>query len=283
MDREPGSWRHRLDVVARAVLVKDIAKRLPRIDAAWDIGEAQIELGEHKAWFGLVVDDRQTLGYIAVDDYAEGDHAGAAALPLQPDLLVEESMPVIELLRLFRFNPFFFAIRGNSVVSAVSWLDVDCPLGRVALMALVMEFEYALNELLVPDSAAALSCISASRLAKARELLKLKTERSKAAHSVSGASLVSCMTLADKCTAARKLVGPQARSTWAGPITFRKALQLIERVRNSTAHGNSLMEVVTTPAQLALFVDVVDYATRWIQDRATAAEPLVGFQPAGDG
>ena len=273
MERTPRRGLHTgLDVVARSVRVQDIARPLPRVDAAWDVSDIQIELGEHQAWFGLVVDGRQTVGYVALDDHGEGESARAIALPLHPDLLIEESMPVVELLGLFRRNAFFFAIRGNSVVSVVSWIDVDCPLGRVVFAARVMELEYALNDLLQPHEAAALGCLSAARLAKARELHALKTELGKATRAVRGSSLISCLTLADKATAARKLMADQARSTWAGPVTFRAALQLIERVRNITAHGNSLFGVVSAPAQLSEVLDVVEYATKWIREGRVGGE-----------
>src|SRR5690606_2438034 len=147
-DQNALTWRRRLDVIAQSVRVRDIAEAAPRIEADWSLIDGLGEVTEAGSWFGIVWDGSQLIGYVAMDDHSEGRTCREAALPIPVDLIVEESSPVLRVATLLARSPIFFGLKENAVSSVVSWQDYDSPLGRIVVMALILEFEVALDEIL---------------------------------------------------------------------------------------------------------------------------------------
>lgn len=266
------SWHRRLDVIAHSVRVKDIAQPLIRVGADWGLDDALSEIMLEDNWFGAVVDGPHVLGYVALDDHADGDTARQAALPIPFGQIVEESSPILEVVHLFHQHPFFFGLRNNTVSSVVSWQDVDSMLGRIVVMALIMEFELALDEALRHRGDEAIGTLTASRRKLAEDQLQRKLKQLNP-RSGRSPTLYSCLYLADKAKAARVLLGTETGSPWRHKRSIRSTFQRIEGVRNEVAHGGSLLAKLPEPTDIADFIETLRYSIEWL--RRSANQPTV--------
>lgn len=253
------SWHRRFDVIAHSVRIKDIAQPLIRVDADWRLDDALSEIMMEENWFGAAVEGSKVLGYIALDNHADGDTAREAALPIPFSQIVEESSPIIEVIHLFQQHPFFFGLRNNTVSSVVSWQDVDSMLGRIVVMALIMEFELALDDALRHREGEVIGTLTASRRKLAEVQLQRKLTQLKS-RSGRSPTLYSCLYLADKGKAARVLLGTENGSPWRHKRSIRSSFQRIEDVRNEVAHGGSLLAILPMPADISDFFDTLRYS-----------------------
>lgn len=268
------SWHRRLDVIAHSVRVKDIAQPMVRVDADWSLEDSLSEIMLEDYWFGTVVDGPQVLGYIALDDHADGDTARQAALPIPFGQIVEESSPILEVVHLFQRHPFFFGLRNNTVSSVVSWQDVDSMLGRIVVMALIMEFELALDDALRHREDEVTNILTAARRKLAEDQLHRKLKQLNP-RSGRPPTLYSCLYLADKAKAARVLLRTENGSPWRHKRSIRSSFQRIEGVRNEVAHGGSLLAKLPKPTDIADFFETLRYSITWL--RRPENQPVINL------
>lgn len=259
------SWHRRLEVIAHSVRVKDVAQALARLDVNWGLDDASIELMEDDGWFGLVHENSRVLGYVALDDLESGRTLREATSPIPFDLIVEESSPLLEVIHLFRQSPFFFGLRNNAVSSVMSWQDLDSMLGRIVVMALIMEYELALDDALSPRASEVLATISPSRLKRTHNLHEQKVKSLNGRAGEQKPTLYSCLHLADKAKAARVLSGRTGEAEWVQTRPIRSSFKLIEDVRNDVAHGGSLLTRLPEPKDVAEFFEVLRYSIEWLR------------------
>lgn len=259
------SWHRRLEVIAHSVRVKDVAQALTQLEAGWDLADASYELMEDGGWFGIVLEGSQVLGFVSVDDLEAGRTLKEATSPIPFDLIVEESSPVLEVVHLFQRSPFFFGLRNNVVSSVLSWQDMDSMLGRIVVMALIMEFELAIDDVLRHRVAEVIAAMNTKRLNKAHNELQKKLSLLRGRRTDRVPTLYSCLYLADKMNAARKLHLQHSSLEWSYAKPIRSSFQQVERIRNEVAHGGSLLTLLPEPADIATFFETIKYSIDWLR------------------
>jgi len=245
--------------------VKDVAQNLPRLEAGWGLDDASIEIMEDHGWFGIVYEGPRALGYVAFDDLEAGRTLREATRPIPFDLIVEESSPVLEVVQLFQQSPFFFGLRNNVVSSVMTWQDMDSMLGRIVVMALIMEFELALDDVLSHRAIEVIKTMSPKRRKKAEEELERKLRGLRGRQRDRLPKLYSCLYLVDKTNAARNLLGTQGSSEWTHARPIRKSFKQIEDLRNEVAHGHSILAKLPEPKDVASFFETIKYSIEWLR------------------
>lgn len=259
------SWHRRLEVIAHSVRVKDVAQALTQLEADWDLADASTEIMEDGGSFGIVREGPQVLGFVSVDDLEAGRTLKEATSPIPFDLIVEESSPVLEVVHLFQRSHFFFGLRNNVVSSVMSWQDLDSMLGRIVVMALIMEFELAIDDALRHRSAEVIATMNTNRIEKAKKELQKKLSLLRGRRSERAPTLYSCLYLVDKTNAAQKIYVQHSSLEWSYAKPIRSSFKQIERVRNEVAHGGSLLTLLPEPADMATFFETIKYSIDWLR------------------
>jgi len=244
-------------IAINAFTVLDVADPITRrVDTAYNAIAAMADDLVSMDDFSLVLDKGHVAGYVTLEDFQDlSDEmtVGQFVNPINPDQIVPVSTPLLEMLPLFEKHYFFFGLHKNEITHAISFNHVDTLPTKLCLFALFMELESEMMKRLTispeKDIGQYLHHLSDARVAKARELCKLKYKKEQP-HKV----LLST-TIIDKINIFFSdhdlLVCLPFKSRSEGEHFFGK----VERMRNQIAHGDSILSVINNPSGLNGFIN----------------------------
>jgi len=223
------------------------------------VWEGSMELDPKEDWCCLVRDHKHIHGYLDFEtplwdhlDEHEGETAGDEAIPIKPEMMVPASLPLLDLVDLFRHHQlFFFVLTANDITHVVSFYDLDKLPMKLSLFALFMELESEIIELIFSDRSkieSCLRCLTEQRLTKARNLCSIKYKRE------TPENLLLCTTFIDKKEILCKTPEYSGKLPLGGRRERDKFFGLVETVRNQIAHSDSMLGALSTPANLSAFI-----------------------------
>ncbi len=215
-------------------------------------------LGED--WCILIRDNNTTYGYFYYTDlgdlYCNNQPLKKVArekiLPIKPEIIVPESLPLLELVPLFEKSNFFFVLTRNEITHVVSFYDLDKLPFKVSLFSLFMELESQFIELLTIDHSKIekyLNLLSEQRLNKAKNLCLKKYKKE------TPYKLLLCTTFIDKKEIFIKSHDLKDKSPFESKNKGNKFFKKVEDVRNQIAHSDSLLEILGVPSELNKFIN----------------------------
>lgn len=255
------------EVVANAFTVVDIARPIELQAHPSEIGNAVLErlfefLPDDQIC--LVRDDRQIHGWLDYYAHCEEDQiteqVGSIASPISPDQIVSASMPILVLLPLFEIHHFFFVLTRNEITHTVSFNDMDSLPTKLCIFSLFMELENQMTMLLKEDITISLRYLSESRLEKARQLCTVKYKNE------TEDRLLLCTTFIDKANMFQRHWALAESLPFPSKREGQTFFTIVERMRNQIAHGDSIFNVLDTPASLNDFIALVRGLIAWISD-----------------
>ncbi len=182
-----------------------------------------------------LADQGRTTGYITRDGLT-GGVCKEALRPLQPDELVAESTPLLDVLALFKTYKRLFVIEGNAVKYIVTQGDLQKAPVRMLLFSLVTLLEMhmlRLVRLYYPDNSWKEN-LKADRLESAEKVHVSRQMRNEAV------DLADCLQFCDK----RDLLLKHEKARGAMKLSKRKGKDFLARaesLRDNLAHGQDLV------------------------------------------
>jgi hypothetical protein len=257
------------ETVATAFQVVDIADPLRTnvpphysiVDAFVAITEDQIDYPNN--WFCLVREAERIHGYIPLDfvpgdemeyDVSEEGSAGEHCTSITPDQVVAASMPLLDLIPLFRQHYFFFVLTKNDVTHVVSFSDLDRLPVRLCLFSLVMALESSMLDLFSAASTPLeehLALLPAGRREKAQNLSRLKYKNRRP----TSIDTLRSTTFIDKATIVERSPHLSGFLSFESKGKAHSFFTRVEEVRNQIAHSEPIIpRVLQNPEQFDTFV-----------------------------
>jgi hypothetical protein len=188
-----------------------------------------------------------------LDQHPLKGYAGESAIPISPEMIVPNSLSLIELVPLFhKFNfNYFFVLTRNDITHVTTFYDFDKLPMKLCLFSLCMELESLIIALFLDNYSEIneyINCLTKSRLDKAKKLCKKKYKKE------TPSELIFCTTFIDKKEILLKTPNLQKRLPFKSKRQNANFFSRIERVRNQIAHGDSILEILNSPKNLNTFI-----------------------------
>lgn len=219
--------------------------------------EAQIEQGPD-AWFCLILDDEQVVGYLALDSEvffpdreSGGFTARQAAEPIGIDQVVPGSMKLLDLVPLFEQHYFFFVLSRNSLTHVVTFQDLDKLPMKLAMFSLFLQLEGLMIDHLSNVSRGIerlFKSLNLRRQDKARELCRLKYREETAK------KLLLCTTFVDKKEMMKVDGLLYDLLRFPSKRKVDRFFHSVEEVRNLIAHSDSILSILESPSSMHQFL-----------------------------
>ncbi len=226
--------------IASLFTARDIAREIGGVVEA-EMGMMQLfeSYEEDMDTFFLVKDANKTIGFIhGHDDWVEGQTAIDVYTPLTPDIIVPDSLKLIDLIRLFTGERYFlFIITGNEISHYVSFNIIDMPPLRLSFSALYEALEARILSILSRYPSKHLMTLSEGRKekAKARCIEKYSFRNP-------WNTLLST-TIADRLDMLRADKDILSKLPFDSNTEIKTFNKCIENVRNMIAHGETMLHV----------------------------------------
>jgi hypothetical protein len=256
--------------IANAFTATDIAEPVLKVQAkesGLEVCGKFSELVPHNIWFCIVYQGKWTMGYLCADDHIDyGKPVGKQITPFSPDQFIPASIPIVQLLPLFRKHFFLFVLDKNQINHAVSFNDIDKLPVKMCIFSLFMELESQMLRTMneeVSRPQRLLEHLTISRLRKAQDLCRLKYGEETAN------GILLCTTFIDKV----KMF--QSDSSLSNLLPFKnkregnRFFSLVERMRNQIAHSDSLLTVISDPVSLNDFISSLNDVILALSSRET--------------
>jgi hypothetical protein len=233
--------------------VRHIAEKLKYANAEEDGEVVRRRMVDPQIDFDImpVLTDGRVHGYV-VRDELRGGPCGEQMRPLEPELLIAESTPLLDAFALLREHRWRFVLERNNVAAIVTRGDLRKAPTRMFLFILLNLLEMHLGRLIRhywPEEAWR-SLLNSTRLENAEKLQADRKARNEAL------DLVDCLQLCDKRDVA--LAMPTIITT-LGFDSKGKAeafLRHAEALRNRIAHAHKRLEGASWPELFSLAADL---------------------------
>jgi hypothetical protein len=176
------------------------------------------------------------VGYVRRESLGEGD-CGETCLPFDGMPLLEDSSPLLEVLRELKNTSVVFISRDGSIGGMVTRADLQKPPVRMWLFGLVTLIEMRFTELIgrhCPDDTWR-KYISETRLQKAEALLSERRRRSQSLR------LIDCLQLGDKGQIVARDAEIRQETIFGSRRQAEEATKMVERLRNNLAHAQDIV------------------------------------------
>lgn len=213
-------------------------------------GYHQAPLQEVPVW-RFVRRDRLTGGAATVADAAE---------PIPDDLRTPESTPLLHAVVRLRDHPFLFATHRDQISGLVTRADLAQPAVSLLVLGSILALERTLDEVIarrVGDRWR--DELTAERVARIERIHLDRTRRN------AELDVTSALNLDDRLRLLRRS-GGYVDLGFTSASTFRRWATDLSRMRDCTAHGDSILDAFADPAdaatQLAALVAIVQRSRR---------------------
>jgi len=211
--------------------------------------------------FCLIQDQGYIYGYLTLDDevfVSESNERSTDkpikdfAIPITPNLIVPSNIPLLDLVQLFQKQYFFFILQSNSINHIVTFQDLDKLPVKLCLFSLFMKLEDEILKLLEHSDSIEkyLNLLPQKRYNNALELCRMKYGDKENSYLI-----LRCTNFIDKKTIIRKSLNILKRLPFSSKTELDSFFCLVEKVRNSIAHSDSIMEILTSPFEFNSFVN----------------------------
>lgn len=250
------------ELVSRAFTVAGVAEpikmNVPPELPLLSVWEEFMDHDVSETWCCLVRDDKEIYGYLSFEDPIwdnlqeyQGRAAVDEVIPISPGMIVAASLPLLELIPLFGSSLFFFVLTRNDLTHVVTYYDLDKLPLKLSLFSLFMELESQIVEAILSSGSEIdriPTYISKQRLARAEELCRIKYKE------VTSRRLLLCTTFVDKKEILYKSPKFNEMLPFRSKRLSDRFFARVENVRNQIAHGDSIVSVLKTPAELNCFI-----------------------------
>jgi hypothetical protein len=261
LDNRPPSH---FEIVARAFQVFDISHPLLVKSPEAEVEEVLFAMTLSKDpladWFCLIRDEATIHGYVSQEDEVfynppwQGliqDHVTLIA----PNQIVASSMPLLDLIPLFRKHYFFFVLTRNEITHVVSFLDMDKLPVKLCLFSLVMALESGIIDCLTSPSnsnpvESYLGLLSDGRRAKAEGLCHQKYGQK-----VTPQQILLCTNFIDKKTILFRSPYLFQLLPFQDKHEAESFFGKVHDLRNQIAHSDSILTLFGDPVALDDFVN----------------------------
>jgi hypothetical protein len=169
---------------------------------------------------------------------------------ISPDMIVQASMTIVDLITLFENKPFFFVLEGNAITHVVNFYDLDKLPVKLCIFSFIMELEAKLIDIILESSA--IERLQEILPEKKLELAKaLCNEKKK---EITNRNLLLCTTFIDKKTIVRRDDEAFRRLKFTSKNELDSFFKHIEDIRNSIAHSDSILKVLRKPSDFISFI-----------------------------
>jgi len=237
---QPAAPSHRVPEAIRRVFLetftaRDIAEPLASFDA--DTPCSHVCEFMKSRDFDLVGIRRDGLvtGY-AMREALQGEYCGQFAVPVADAAVREDTTPIPGVLFELDRAPFLLISLLGSVGGIVTRADLQKPAIRMWLFGIVTLIEMRFGELIeryCPTNTW-MSCLSESRLQKARELLSERQRRNQAVR------LFDCLQFSDKITIVARHEEVRKLTVFTSRRQAEAAGKELEQLRNTLAHAQEI-------------------------------------------
>ncbi len=261
------------ETVATAFQVVDIATPLrARVSPDDTVLDAVVEINANAESsddeFCLIRDEHKIYGYIAIDfifdeaaeklDGPSNGRAGDYCTPITADQIVAGSLPLLDLIPLFRQRHFFCVLTRNDITHLVSFSDLDKLPVKLCLFALITALESELIGVFTDpgrNTRDYLRHLSVDRIQKARHLCKVKYSQRPERRNLNqpdgynDQQILLCTTFSDKVTILLNSPHPP----FANIPDLKPFFDRAHDLRNRIAHSDSILSVLKTPLEFDQF------------------------------
>ena len=235
------------------------------LDVIISINESNVETPGNE--FCIIRDEQKIYGYISVNfifddeedkyDGPSDGQSGEYCTPISPDQIVPGTMPLLDLISLFKHHPFFFVLTRNTITHVVAFSDLDQLPVKLCLFALLMALEAELLGIfssINPQSY--LNLLPEGRLQKAQELCQFKyKDRFKNAPPKEQATFILlCTTFRDKVTILTRSPDLFSALPFSSRSQAERFFVLAQDIRNQIAHSDTITKALPTPEEFDEFL-----------------------------
>jgi hypothetical protein len=162
-----------------------------------------------------------------------GDHARM----IDTRLLLPASLSLAEGLDALRHQPFFFVVRGRSIEGILTRADIQRPAVSMLTFGLILAAEAGINELIYKECGEGWSeILSGARRGKVEEILEVRRRHN------AELTLLDCLMLEDRLTVVQKSEAVRSKLGFASGQQVRAWSNGLKRLRDTLAHGGSLLD-----------------------------------------
>jgi hypothetical protein len=246
-----------LDIAENSLSVLHVAENhLQFVDPSWPLERATTWLTE-KGFDAAPLEEEVPHRYVSLQHHSEpGALVGQVASPLDPRRLVSSSLGLADAVAMLSDEPFYFVLQRNRLVGVVTRADLQRPSVSMVALSLILAAESRLDDLIVgwlgPDW---FQGLSEGRQAKALEVLHDRRLGN------AQLELIDCLMIEDSLTLIDKSPELVMALGFRDHAAFRAWKKTLRAIRDTLAHGGSLLDVVADPVEAAsTFTRVREFA-----------------------
>ena len=177
-------------------------------------------------WFAELVDIEGRDGEV-------GDHART----IEARHLLPASLSLAEGLDALRRQSFFFILRGRSIEGILTRADIQRPAVGMLTFGLILAAEAGINELIDEKCGKGWSeMLSDARRGRVEEILEVRRRHN------AELTLLDCLMLEDRLTVVQKSEPVRSKLGFASGEQVRAWSNGLKRLRDTLAHGGSLLD-----------------------------------------
>lgn len=261
--------------------VHDLASALVSFDASTAAGLVRETMDRRRFEIVGVRVDGVTAGFVERGDL--GDDAAGPALcgdalrPFEPDQIVPDDLPLVDLVLRLNRRPRLFVASWGRPVGIVTRTDLQKPPVRMWLFGMITLIEMRFSRLIEAHCPVEVwrPLVSAGRLEKAELLLAERARRQQ------DLSLLDCLQLADKAQIVARHPPLRSLTRFTSRRQLEQAAKMLEKLRNNLAHAQDIISTDwETIVGLSTQLDAVLTASAGPPPHAAAPEPAP--EPVGD-
>ncbi len=168
--------------------------------------------------------------------------AREVAEPIDTSMIVAADLPLAALIEMLALRDFVFVLDGAEVSGIVTLADLQNPIIGLYVFGLLVATERACDQLIARYTNRDWKrLVSPARLKKIQEVYNDRVATN------TEIDLLACSNLDDRLTMVAGIAQLRSALGWRSKSQADKAAKEIKRVRNSLAHGDTLLSAVPDP------------------------------------
>ena len=246
-----------VDIAENSLSVLYVAETaLDYIEPSWSVGRAREWLASN-GFDAAPVAEAKPHRFLSVDQEVDDERPVAdVALPIDAAHLVTSTLGLADGVALLETEPYYFVLEGSRLVGIVTRADLQRPAVSMVTLSLILAAEARMGVLIEgwigPDWERSLTD---ERRAKLGEILEDRRRRNVEI------GLIDCLMLGDRLKLVGKSEGLVPALGFTAPASYRQWKERLGGLRDTLAHGGSLLDEERDPAKaIELFAAVRRFA-----------------------
>jgi hypothetical protein len=246
-----------VDIAENSLSVLYLAETyLEYIEHSWSVGKAREWLASN-GFDAAPLADAKPHRFFSVNVEADADElVGDVALPIDAARLVTSSLGLADGIALLKTEPFYFVMEGSGLVGMVTRADLQRSAVSMVTLSLILAAEARMGVLIegwIGNDWE--SYLSDERRANLGRILEDRRSRNVEI------GLIDCLMLDDRLKLLGKSEMLRIALGFTGQTAFRRWKERLSRLRDTLAHGGSLLDRERDPiAAIDLFAAIRRFA-----------------------